>query len=158
MNPLLSQFLAEAADLLTQVDEGLLQLERTPGDPEMVNEVFRAAHTFKGSSGLFDFPELTKLTHAAEDLLDQVRGGALALDSGMTDDLLAAFDLIRGWLAHVTVNECLPDTAGADAANLITQPGRGRETDAQSNLERQHARARRGARGCCVQHRQQQPR
>ncbi|GIE93465.1 chemotaxis protein CheA [Paractinoplanes rishiriensis] len=121
MNPLLSQFLAEAADLLTSVDEGLLQLERTPGDPELVNEVFRAAHTFKGSSGLFDFPELTRLTHAAEDLLDQVRGGALALDSGMTDDLLAAFDLIRGWLAHVTANECLPDTAGADAATLITR-------------------------------------
>jgi two-component system, chemotaxis family, sensor kinase CheA len=121
MNPLLSQFLAEAADLLTQVDEGLLQLERTPGDPELVNEVFRGAHTFKGSSGLFDFPELTKLTHAAEDLLDQVRGGALPLDSGMTDDLLAAFDLIRGWLAHVTTHECLPDTAGADAASLITR-------------------------------------
>jgi two-component system, chemotaxis family, sensor kinase CheA len=121
MNPLLSQFLAEAADLLTQVDEGLLQLERTPGDPELVNEVFRGAHTFKGSSGLFDFPELTKLTHAAEDLLDQVRGGALPLDSGMTDDLLAAFDLIRGWLAHVTTYEMLPDTAGADAASLITR-------------------------------------
>ncbi|WP_433296667.1 chemotaxis protein CheA [Actinoplanes sp. CA-030573] len=121
MNPLLAQFLAEAADLLTQVDEGLLQLERTPGDPELVNEVFRAAHTFKGSSGLFDFPELTKLTHAAEDLLDQVRGGALALDSGMTDDLLAAFDLIRGWLAHVTTHEALPATAGADAATLITR-------------------------------------
>ncbi|GIM94107.1 chemotaxis protein CheA [Paractinoplanes toevensis] len=121
MNPLLAQFLAEAADLLTQVDEGLLQLERTPGDPEMVNEVFRAAHTFKGSSGLFDFPELTRLTHAAEDLLDAVRAGALPLDSGMTDDLLAAFDLIRGWLAHVTSNECLPATAGADAAALITR-------------------------------------
>ena len=121
MNPLLAQFLAEAADLLIQVDEGLLQLERTPGDPELVNEVFRAAHTFKGSSGLFDFPELTRLTHAAEDLLDAVRGGLLPLDSGMTDDLLAAFDLIRGWLAYVTTNERLPGTADADAACLITR-------------------------------------
>ncbi|GAA4948772.1 chemotaxis protein CheA [Actinoplanes utahensis] len=121
MNPLLSQFLAEANDLLASVDEGLLQLERVPGDPELVNEVFRAAHTFKGSSGLFDFPELTRLTHAAEDLLDQVRGGRLALDSGMTDDLLAAFDLIRGWLAHVTAHERLPASAGNDAAGLITR-------------------------------------
>ncbi|MGK5678568.1 chemotaxis protein CheA [Actinoplanes sp. URMC 104] len=121
MNPLLAQFLAEAADLLVQVDEGLLQLERDPGDPELVNEVFRAAHTFKGSSGLFDFPELTRLTHAAEDLLDAVRGGRLALDSGMTDDLLAAFDLIRGWLAHVTTHERLPATAGPAAAELITK-------------------------------------
>ncbi|MFC4068039.1 chemotaxis protein CheA [Actinoplanes subglobosus] len=121
MNPLLAQFLAEANDLLAQVDEGLLQLERVPGDPELVNEVFRAAHTFKGSSGLFDFPELTRLTHAAEDLLDAVRGGRLALDSQMTDDLLAAFDLIRGWLAHVTAHERLPSNAGADAAGLISR-------------------------------------
>ncbi|GIE80357.1 hypothetical protein Aph02nite_63070 [Actinoplanes philippinensis] len=121
MNPLLAQFLAEANDLLAQVDEGLLQLERVPGDPELVNEVFRAAHTFKGSSGLFDFPELTRLTHAAEDLLDAVRGGRLALDSQMTDDLLAAFDLIRGWLAHVTAHERLPASAGGDAAGLITR-------------------------------------
>jgi two-component system chemotaxis sensor kinase CheA len=121
MNPLLAQFLAEAADLLAQVDEGLLQLERDPGDPELVNEIFRAAHTFKGSSGLFDFPELTRLTHAAEDLLDAVRGGRLALDSGMTDDLLAAFDLIRGWLAHVTRHERLPAGAGNDTAALIVK-------------------------------------
>ncbi|MEV0897306.1 chemotaxis protein CheA [Actinoplanes sp. NPDC049802] len=121
MNPLLAQFLAEANDLLAQVDDGLLQLERVPGDPELVNEVFRAAHTFKGSSGLFDFPDLTRLTHAAEDLLDAVRAGRLALDSGMTDDLLAAFDLIRGWLAYVTTHERLPGSAGNDAAGLITR-------------------------------------
>ncbi|WP_250031710.1 chemotaxis protein CheA [Paractinoplanes maris] len=121
MNPLLAQFLAEAADLLSQVDEGLLQLERDPSDPELVNEVFRAAHTFKGSSGLFDFPELTRLTHAAEDLLDAVRSGKLSLDSGMTDDLLAAFDLIRGWLAYVTTHERLPATAGPAGQSLIVK-------------------------------------
>ena len=121
MNPLLAQFLTEAADLLTEVDEGLLRLEREPGNSELVNEVFRAAHTIKGSSGLFDFPELTRLTHAGEDLLDAVRAGRLMLDSAMADDLLAAFDLIRGWLAHVTTTERLPATAAADAADLITR-------------------------------------
>jgi two-component system, chemotaxis family, sensor kinase CheA len=121
MNPLLAQFLAEAADLLAQVDEGLLQIERDPGDPELINEIFRAAHTLKGSSGLFDFPELTRLTHAAEDLLDSVRGGRLTLHSDMADDLLASFDLIRGWLVHVTVHERLPLSAGNDTAALITK-------------------------------------
>ncbi|GIH99858.1 chemotaxis protein CheA [Planobispora takensis] len=119
MNPLLAQFLAEADDLLSQVDEGLLRLEREPHDADLVNEVFRAAHTIKGSSGLFDFPELTRLTHAAEDLLDAVRGGRLELDATMTDDLLAAFDLMRGWLAHVTTTERLPSSANADGAVLI---------------------------------------
>jgi two-component system chemotaxis sensor kinase CheA len=121
MNPLLAQFLTEASDLLTEVDEGLLRLEREPGNADLINEVFRAAHTIKGSSGLFDFPELTRLTHAAEDLLDAVRGGRLQLNSAMADDLLAAFDMIRGWLAHVTTTERLPATAGADAADLITR-------------------------------------
>lgn len=121
MNPLLAQFLTEASDLLVEVDEGLLRLEREPGNAELINEVFRAAHTIKGSSGLFDFPELTRLTHAGEDLLDAVRAGELSLTSAMTDDLLAAFDLIRDWLAHVTTTERLPATAGAAAADLITR-------------------------------------
>ncbi|MER7281192.1 chemotaxis protein CheA [Dactylosporangium sp. NPDC000244] len=121
MNPLLAQFLAEADDLLNQVGEGLLQLELDPGDAQRINEVFRAAHTLKGSSGLFEFPELTALTHAAEDLLDAVRAGRVALDSALTDDLLAAFDLIRGWLTHVTVAEQLPGTARDDAAVLIVR-------------------------------------
>ncbi|MEV0565986.1 chemotaxis protein CheA [Dactylosporangium sp. NPDC050588] len=119
MNPLLAQFLAEADDLLSQVGDGLLQLELSPDDPNRINDVFRAAHTLKGSSGLFDFPELTSLTHAAEDLLDAVRAGRVALDSTMTDALLSAFDLIRGWLAHVTVHEQLPGTADVDAAALV---------------------------------------
>jgi chemotaxis protein histidine kinase CheA len=121
VNPLLAQFLTEAADLLAEVDEGLLRLEREPGNAELINEVFRAAHTIKGASGLFDFPELTRLTHAAEDLLDAVRTGRLPPNSAMADDLLAAFDLIRAWLAHVTTSERLPATAGADAADLITR-------------------------------------
>jgi two-component system, chemotaxis family, sensor kinase CheA len=121
VNALLEQFLAEASDLLAEVDAGLLHLEREPGDAELINVVFRAAHTIKGSSGLFDFPELTRLTHAGEDLLDAVRSGHLSLDSVMTDDLLAAFDLIRSWLAQVTVTERLPATAAAEAADLITR-------------------------------------
>ncbi|MFC4060347.1 chemotaxis protein CheW [Planomonospora corallina] len=118
-SPLLAQFLAEAGDLLARVDEGLLRLERAPHDTGLVNEVFRAAHTIKGSSGLFDFPELTRLTHAAEDLLDAVRGGRIDLDAAMTDDLLAAFDLVRGWLAHVTSAGRLASSAHAAAAGLI---------------------------------------
>ncbi|BCY14360.1 chemotaxis protein CheA [Actinoplanes sp. L3-i22] len=121
MNPLLAQFLAEAGDLLAAVDAGLLRLARDPGDPGLADEPFRATHTVKGASGLFDLPELTRLTHAAEDLLDAVRGGRLALDPGTADDLLAAFDLIRGWLAHVAAHERLPATAGRDAAGLISR-------------------------------------
>ncbi|NHC15282.1 chemotaxis protein CheA [Motilibacter sp. E257] len=112
-NPLLAQFVAEAADLLAEVDEGLLRLERDPADVDLVNAVFRAAHTFKGSSGLFDLPELTRLTHAAEDLLDAVRSGALPLDAEMVDGLLAAFDAVRAWIPVIEATGSAPASAAA---------------------------------------------
>ena len=81
-DPLLAQFLEEGAELLDAVDTGLLALERDPGDRDLVNEVFRAAHTFKGASGLFEFGPLTSMTHAAEDVLDSVRDGPLSRRPG----------------------------------------------------------------------------
>lgn len=112
-NPLLEQFINESADLLADVDSGLLRLEADPEDTEIVNAVFRAAHTFKGSSGLFDLPELTRLTHAAEDLLDQVRGGQLELTTEMVDALLQAFDTVRRWMPTIEATGRTPDDAAA---------------------------------------------
>ncbi|PWJ55695.1 two-component system, chemotaxis family, sensor kinase CheA [Quadrisphaera granulorum] len=115
-NPLLEQFINESADLLADVDSGLLRLEADPEDAEIVNAVFRAAHTFKGSSGLFDLPELTRLTHAAEDLLDQVRSGQLALTTEMVDALLQAFDTVRRWMPTIEATGRTPDDAAAVTA------------------------------------------
>ncbi|WP_432511315.1 chemotaxis protein CheA [Kineococcus sp. SYSU DK001] len=114
-NPLLVQFVAESADLLADVDEGLLRLEAEPGDGELVNAVFRAAHTFKGSSGLFDLPELTRLTHAAEDLLDAVRAGRLPLTPEMVDALLWAFDTVRRWMPVIEATGRTPEGADREA-------------------------------------------
>ena len=118
LDTLLDQFLAEAGDLLDLVDTGLLALERDPGDRPVLDEVFRAAHTLKGSSGLFDLPALTRLNHAAEDLLDAVRGGRISLTAPMIDDLLAAFDLVRAWIAELARTRTLPLEAAQDGAAL----------------------------------------
>ena len=122
MKGLLETFLVEADDLIELLDAGLLDLERDPDSKETIDEVFRAAHTLKGSSGLFDLTHLTRLTHAAEDLLDAVRGGGLALTPEMIDDLLAVCDLVRGWLEVVRQTEALPadaaTTGGALAGRL----------------------------------------
>ena len=122
MKGLLQQFLSEAADLLEHVDTGLLELERDPRDRALLDVVFRAAHTLKGSSGLFDLPPLTRLTHAAEDLLDAVRAGRLELTAEMTDDLLTTFDLIRRWLPAIERTEQLPPEAASESGAL--EPGR----------------------------------
>ena len=69
MTTLLERFIPEAREHLETAAAGLLKLERDPSNEGLVNEVFRAVHTLKGSSGLFDVPGLTRLLHAGEDLL-----------------------------------------------------------------------------------------
>jgi len=94
MNPLLEQFLSESRDALQGIAEKLLQLELEPADTELMNELFRYVHTLKGNSGLFDFPEMTRVLHAGEDLMDAVREGRVAYSRDFADMLLDAMDFI----------------------------------------------------------------
>ncbi len=114
MSELLEQFLEEGAELLDDAVNGMLEVERRPHDPELLNAVFRAAHTFKGASGLFDYEPLTHVVHAAEDVLDAVRHEQLEADSAVVDAAMAAFDLARAWLEAIARDGGLP--ADADAA------------------------------------------
>ncbi|EFH09578.1 Hpt domain-containing protein, partial [Teichococcus cervicalis] len=115
MNPLLDQFLIEARELLDTASEGLLRLERGAAGEALVNTIFRAVHTLKGTSGLFELAPLTALVHAAEDLLDSVREGQLALTAPMADLLLGALDQTRLWLDALEAGGSLPDGAAAVA-------------------------------------------
>ncbi len=94
MNSLLTQFLTEAKELLESIAEKLMQLEKNPSDAELVNELFRLVHTLKGNSGLFDFPEMTRVLHASEDLMDKVRGGKIVFRQDLADQLLDAMDFV----------------------------------------------------------------
>ncbi len=98
MNPLLEAFLVEAREFLQGIGEKLLALEQSPQDEAQLNELFRLVHTLKGNSGLFDFPEMTRVLHAAEDLMDAVRAHRRAFDSGVADALLAAMDFVAALL------------------------------------------------------------
>jgi two-component system chemotaxis sensor kinase CheA len=120
-NPLLEHFVAETAELLDDVDLGLLGLEQDPGDLDLINDVFRAAHTLKGSSGLFDFPELTKLAHAVEDLLEGVRSGQVDPDTQIVDALLAGFDQIRTWMDQIDTSQQLSADAAVTGGALVDQ-------------------------------------
>jgi two-component system chemotaxis sensor kinase CheA len=91
---LLDQFISESRDLLDGASGMLLELERSPNDAALVNEVFRMVHTMKGNSGLFEFPEMTKVLHAGEDLLDAVRDGRVAYSHDIADKLLEAIDFV----------------------------------------------------------------
>ena len=136
MSELLEQFIEEGAELLDAAVNGLLEVERRPHDAELLNAVFRAAHTFKGSSGLFDFGPLTEVVHAAEDVLDAVRQERLEVDGEVIDAAMGAFDLARTWLKRSRATAACrpaprPGAAGSgDVAQLLgastpksTRPG-----------------------------------
>jgi two-component system chemotaxis sensor kinase CheA len=94
MNALLEQFLSESRDFLQGIGEKLMQLEDDPNNTEFMVELFRFVHTLKGNSGLFDFPEMTRVLHASEDLMDSVRNGRVNYSQELADQLLEAMDFV----------------------------------------------------------------
>jgi chemotaxis protein histidine kinase CheA len=94
MTPVLNQFLAEARDGLQDISEKLIGLEESPGNAALMSGLFRFVHTLKGNSGLFDFPEMTRVLHAAEDLMVAVRDGDLAYSQDLADRLFEAMDFV----------------------------------------------------------------
>ncbi|MGO9898206.1 MAG: chemotaxis protein CheA [Solirubrobacteraceae bacterium] len=115
MSSLLEQFLEEGHDLLDAALKGLLELEARPHDQELLDRVFRAAHTFKGAAGCFEFTALTRLTHTAEDVLSGVRDERCELTAETVDVLMQAFDLAGVWLEELASRGELP--ADADSAS-----------------------------------------
>ncbi len=109
--PLLARFIPEAQELIQQSAAGILRLEKDPENEIAINEVFRAIHTLKGSSGLFDAQPLTNLVHAGEDVLSAVRSGALRLSPDITDHILDMLDQAGVWLGDMEKAEALPPAA-----------------------------------------------
>jgi two-component system, chemotaxis family, sensor kinase CheA len=90
----LHTFIEEANDLLQQMEAALLGLEQAPADTDTINAMFRAAHTIKGSSGLFGFDAIVAFTHVAESVLDKVRNGELGIDAALVATFLRVCDHI----------------------------------------------------------------
>jgi two-component system chemotaxis sensor kinase CheA len=117
INPLLAQFLAEGDELLAGIGAQVMTLETRPDDSAAMNELFRLVHTMKGNSGLFDLPDMTRVLHAAEDLLDAVRHGKLILSQDHVDRLLAAMDFVGELSAELAAKgEVSPSHTGAATA------------------------------------------
>jgi len=92
---LLQDFLTEASELLAQLDNHLLDLEKSPGDAALLNSIFRDFHTIKGGAGFLGTTELVKLCHLTENLFDRLRNNALALTPTLLDLILAATAAVR---------------------------------------------------------------
>jgi two-component system chemotaxis sensor kinase CheA len=92
---LLAAFVTEADETLERFEELLLQLERSPDDDALLHEIFRAAHTLKGSASCLQLDELTAVAHAAEELLDRLRSGATLVSPACITQLLDSADVMR---------------------------------------------------------------
>ncbi|MCQ3030438.1 chemotaxis protein CheA [Pseudomonas syringae] len=88
----LQTFIVEARELLEAMEESLLQLESEPGDADAIGAIFRAAHTIKGSAGLFGLDPIVSFTHIVEDVLDRLREGSVSADAGLIAVLLKSGD------------------------------------------------------------------
>ncbi|MEW6593546.1 MAG: chemotaxis protein CheA [Thermodesulfobacteriota bacterium] len=95
-------FREEAAELLEELENALLELEKDPADLKIVGRVFRAMHTIKGSGAMFGFDDIAKFTHHVETVLDKVRDGTVPVTKGLIDLTLASRDHITSLLDAAT--------------------------------------------------------
>ncbi len=95
MEDLLQDFLIEATDLLSGVDNKLVDLEKNPQDHGLLNDVFRGFHTIKGGAGFLNATELVTLCHLTENLFDKLRTGELVLTKEIMDSIMAATGTVR---------------------------------------------------------------
>lgn len=119
-NPLLQQFLQESRDALEGIAGSLMALERNPADSALLDDLFRVVHTLKGNCGLFDFPDMFRVIHAAEDLLSAVRDGRLVYDRDMADAVLDAMDFVSLQLDEIGTG-ATPDAAHGPAAVALAE-------------------------------------
>lgn len=95
MEELLQDFLTESSELLSDVDNKLVELEKYPEDKGLLNDIFRGFHTIKGGAGFLNATPLVTLCHRTENLFDKLRNGELQLNSHVMDVILDATGVVR---------------------------------------------------------------
>jgi two-component system, chemotaxis family, sensor kinase CheA len=95
MDDLLQDFLIEAGELLAEVDNKLVDLERRPHDKKLLNDIFRGFHTIKGGAGFLNLDQMVSLCHLTENLFDRLRTGELTLDTRAMDVIMEATAAVR---------------------------------------------------------------
>ncbi len=101
MEDLLQDFLVEAGDLLSGVDNKLVDLEKAPDDKGLLNDIFRGFHTIKGGAGFLSATELVTLCHLTENLFDKLRNGELSITPEVMDVILDATGAVRQMFSYL---------------------------------------------------------
>lgn len=117
MEELVDSFTIETEEILETVDQDLIELEHNPDDEETLNSIFRGLHTIKGTSSFLGLDLITKLSHNAEDVLNDLRKKVLTVNSEIMDVLLDAVDFLKVLMDDVRNKELVD----RDIVPLVTQ-------------------------------------
>lgn len=112
----LKDFIDEALEIIEELNNGLLKLEGSSDNEELINDLFRYFHNLKGNSGIIGFNELNKLTHEAETLLNNVRKGEMAISADLVDLLLLTVDVLDMLIG--SINASAGSASPIDAKSL----------------------------------------
>jgi two-component system, chemotaxis family, sensor kinase CheA len=101
MKEIVESFIVETNEIFEKLDNELLEVEKRPEDKDLINSIFRAIHTVKGTSGFLSFEQMSTVAHRFEDVLNKLRRGELTFQPPMLDVMLEAFDLMKVLLKQV---------------------------------------------------------
>jgi two-component system, chemotaxis family, sensor kinase CheA len=121
MDDLLAEFVAESREMLEALGGEIVAWEADPGDRGRLDSIFRFVHTVKGNCGFFDLPRLEALSHAAEDVLADVRAGRRQPDAALVSAVLAIIDRISDMVEAIDAGNALPED-GDEALILALAP------------------------------------
>lgn len=119
MQEILEDFLIEAFEMIEQLDQDLIELENNPEDLDLLNRIFRVAHTIKGSSSFLNFDILTTLTHNMEDVLNKARRSELVITPNIMDIVLESIDLMKNIL--VSIRDTGSDKNGIEIDSAVAK-------------------------------------
>ncbi|EHJ47302.1 CheA signal transduction histidine kinase [Solidesulfovibrio carbinoliphilus subsp. oakridgensis] len=127
MDPeLFADFIVEAREHLETIEPNLLELERNPGNLSLLNDIFRPMHSLKGASGFLGLNAINLLAHKAENILDELRKGNIAVSAEIMDVILAATDLLRMMIENLEQTGAEGDVdTSAVIARIAAQLGGG---------------------------------
>ncbi|MBI5451331.1 MAG: chemotaxis protein CheA [Gammaproteobacteria bacterium] len=117
---ILQDFLVEAGEIIEQLGEQLVQLEKTPDDYDLLNGIFRGFHTVKGGAGFLSITALVTLCHKAEDVFNILRNGERKVDSEMMDVMLKVYDKLRGMFESISQGAD-PEPASQEMINSLVR-------------------------------------
>ena len=119
MDELLSEFLTETSESVSELDVELVQLEQNPNDQALLSNIFRLVHTIKGTCGFLGLPRLEAVAHAAENVLGRIRDGSLEVTPDAITLILESFDRIKWLLSSLEENEVEPEGDDQDLIDRL---------------------------------------